>query len=325
VKLGEFLRDKLIFIVINLVTAGFSVTLLYAVRADLYFTLFVPSVFLIGCMAMLTVEYFSKRRYYKRLKDTLRELDEKRFLLEVIERPDSSEGQIWYGALKSATKAMNDAVARSELNSKEYREYIELWVHEIKTPLAGLKLALENSRNKALLLEADKVEGLVEQALFYARSGDVEADYSVRQVTLSKLVNTALKSDARYLIQQKVSVDLGDLSFRVLADSKWLVFVLRQVIENAVKYGGRKLEFTARAKGDRVVLEIRDDGVGIPPEDVERVFDKGFTGVNGRRFGRSTGLGLYLCQKLCQKLGVKLSLSSTVGQGTTVEMVFPTK
>jgi signal transduction histidine kinase len=325
VKFTDFLRDKLIFIVLSLMVAGFSAISLYAIDANFYFALFVPSLFLAGGVIALLIDYFDKQRYYARLLDAMAHLDRKHLLLEIIDPPETPEGYIWYEVLGAATKSMNDALARSSHDARAYREYVELWVHEIKTPLAGLKLSLENSRHKALLAEVDKIEGLVEQALFYARSGSVSNDYSVRLLKLSEPVSLALKTDARYLIQHKISVEIADLDLKALADPKWLVFVLRQLIENSVKYGSKQLVFSAHRQGRRVALEIRDNGVGIPPEDLDRVFDKGFTGANGRRLGKSTGLGLYLCKKLCDKLNIGLKLTSEVGSGTTVTMTFPTK
>jgi signal transduction histidine kinase len=220
---------------------------------------------------------------------------------------------------------MNDAVAQYGAEVKSHREYAEMWVHEIKTPLAGMKLTLENDKNKELLYELDKIERLIEQALYFVRSSNVEADYMIRKVTLSKMVNAVLRENARYLIQCKVSVELGKLSTRVLADPKWMVFILQQLIDNSVKYGSSKLEFDSVTKNQRVVLTMTDNGVGIPPEDLNRVFDKGFTGSNGRRFGKSTGFGLYLCQLLCHKMGLELELESELGRGTTVKIVFPAK
>jgi signal transduction histidine kinase len=309
--------------VLSLVGAGFCAFLLYAVNANLYFALFVPSVFLISCSVALITDYLQRNHYYKKLLSALENLDEKRFLLEIIEKPETPEGEIWYEVLKAATKSMNDAVARNDFSARSYREYIELWVHEVKTPLAGLKLALENKKDKELLAEADRIESLVEQALFYARSGGVEEDYLIRKIALSEMVNTVLKNSARYLIQQKVSIEIDNLSAKVLADPKWVVFVLRQLIENSVKYGAKKLVFDGYTKNRQVHLTLSDDGVGIPSEDLERVFEKGFTGANGRRFGKSTGLGLYLCKKLCRKMGLNIQLSSEVGKGTTVEIIFP--
>jgi signal transduction histidine kinase len=208
----------------------------------------------------------------------------------------------------------------------EYREYIELWVHEIKTPIAGAKLICENAgtaQERDFLEELDSIERFVEQALFYSRSGNVEGDYLIKQTDLASLVSGALKTAARRLIANRIRVRTGDLSCVVFTDAKWLDFILRQIIDNSVKYGCKKLEFYGRQNANSVSIFIQDDGAGIPDQDIGRVFDKGFTGENGRRFGRSTGLGLYLCGKLCAKLGLEISVASRPGEGARVEIVFP--
>jgi signal transduction histidine kinase len=116
---------------------------------------------------------------------------------------------------------------------------------------------------------------------------------------------------------------MGDLSFKVYTDVKWVSFILRQIINNSVKYGGENIEFFAVPREGGVSLMVRDDGIGIPEADLKRVFEKSFTGENGRLYGRSTGLGLYLCRKLCTKLGLSISASSRSGEGVTAEIVFP--
>jgi signal transduction histidine kinase len=163
----------------------------------------------------------------------------------------------------------------------------------------------------------------VEQALFYARSGNVEDDCMVRRVALAELLADTLKNRAKYLIARKIRVRMNNLTHTVFTDPKWLSFILWQLIDNAVKYGCKNIEFSGAQNDHSVSLFIRDDGVGISEKDIGRVFDKGFTGENGRRFGHSTGLGLYLCKKLCTKLGLGLSLSSAPGEGVVAEIVFP--
>jgi signal transduction histidine kinase len=326
-RFSSYLSDKLPIVVASLLCSGFTTFLLYAVDANLFFAMFVPSVFIASCSVALIIDFVNKRHYYRDLDDAINQLglEEKRFLMEVIERPTTLEGRIWYDALQAATWSMNGAVAQRDATAKSNREYAELWVHEVKTPLAGMKLTLENSKNKELLFELDKIERLIDQALYFARSGSLEADYLIRQVKLSEIVNSALRDNARYLIQRKVSVELGKLSAKVLADPKWVLFILQQLIDNSVKYGSKKLKFDCFRRNRHVTLTMTDDGVGIPPEDLGRVFDKGFTGANGRRFGKSTGLGLYLCHLLCKKLGLELALDSKLGQGTTVKLAFPVK
>jgi signal transduction histidine kinase len=271
----------------------------------------------------LLPEYFVKKHYYDELQNLLRQIDKPYLLQELIEYPDFIEGMILYDSLKTAGKSMNDEIAQYKTAFTEYREYVELWVHEIKTPIAGAKLIGENEHNKTALDTLDKIEGYVDQALYYARSNAVEKDYLLNPVRLSEPVGDALKSNSRFLIGHNIAIRTENLDFEVFTDSKWIAFIIRQLIDNAVKYGGKTLEFRGEQRTNGIALFVRDDGIGIPEQDVGRVFQKGFTGVNGREYGRSTGFGLYLCKKLCGKLGLGISLTSQRGEGTTVAIFFP--
>jgi signal transduction histidine kinase len=328
VSAGEFLRGRFFFLGLNLLPAAYFALLLHLLGAGPGPTIFLPGLLLALALISLVPEYWGKNRYYRELRNIVAQLDKKHLLAEVVERPDFGEGQILYETLRAAGKAMNDEIARYRLSAADYREYIELWVHEIKTPIAAARLVGENARNAAALAELAKIEFFVEQALFYARSETAEKDYLIRSVTLAELVSSVLKNNARFLIAHKISVRLDALETVVFTDGKWVAFILRQIIDNSVKYGCRALFFEGRRHENSVSLFVRDDGVGIPAQDIGRVCDKGFTGDNGRRFGRSTGLGLYLCQKLCRKLGLGLAFESpgpAGSMGTTVEIVFPLK
>jgi signal transduction histidine kinase len=322
-KIASFLRGKLLFIALCFFLSAFGALLLYTVHANLYFALFVPCFLFGGSVLALLPEYFTKNRYYRELRDATARLDRTYLLSEVVSAPDFYEGEILYETLKAVGKSANDEIAKHRLIATEYREYIELWVHEIKTPIAVAKLICENARNADAGAEIDKIERFVEQALFYARSGNVENDYLIRRIDLSELLRDTLKNGAKYLIGHKIRIRTERLSHTVFSDPKWLSFILWQLIDNAVKYGCRSIEFSGIQNDGSVSLFIRDDGVGIPEKDIGRVFDKGFTGENGRRFGRSTGLGLYLCKKLCAKLGLSLSLESAPGEGAVAKLVFP--
>jgi signal transduction histidine kinase len=321
--LGEYLREKMPFIIVSIVASAFAAFMLQIVRADRFFIFFVPGIFFAGILFALIPEYIAKYRYYREFEEILGGLDKRYLISEVAECPDFYEGRILYDALKLVGKSMNDEIAIYKRSSTEYREYIEMWVHEVKTPIAGLELICENKGNERALEEVQKIEGYVDQALFYSRSGDVEKDYMIKEIALSELVRHLLRNNSKYLISHKISVHLGNLAFSVRTDAKWVVFILRQLLDNSVKYGGKNLWFDAAHRDDGIVLIFRDDGIGIPEADVKRIFDKGFTGENGRRFGRSTGLGLYLCKKLCTKLGLSISADSRPGAGVTMEIVFP--
>ena len=213
---------------------------------------------------------------------------------------------------------------------EEYKEYIELWIHEIKIPIATSKMIIENNKSEAgrsIDEELDKVEDYIEQALYYARSNTVEKDYIIGKVELREIVNTAVIKNKNLLITNKVNLDLHGLDRWVYTDSKWMVFILNQIIQNAVKYGRNedsKLEIFAEEEKEKVILFVKDNGIGIKSSEICRVFEKGFTGENGRIIGKkSTGIGLYLCKKLCEKLEIGLELESEKGVGTKVAITFP--
>jgi signal transduction histidine kinase len=318
------MRGKLLYLTIVVFTTTITALLITAVfGVDWPFTLLTVGVLLAGSLFALVPEYLTKRRYYRDLEERLASLDRKHLIAAVLDYPDFEEGRILYEMLQVTGKSMNDEIARFSTEAQEYREYIEMWVHEIKTPIAGMKLLSENIRNGNLSAELDRVDSLVEQVLFYARSNAVEKDYQIRRTTLESVVTTALKSSARQLIAKKMRVQTTGLDLPVLTDAKWTVFILRQLIDNSVKYGASALEFSAEPSVGSVALLLSDDGIGIEEKDLDRIFDKGFTGENGRRFGKATGLGLYLCRKLCQKLGLGIDARSVIGEGTVVRIVFP--
>ena len=293
------------------------------VNATPFFTLFIPCIYFAGCFLTLAVEFIHKNSYYKTVHLALDELDQKCLLSEIIEEPTFYEGKMLYDILKISNKAMNDEIAKHRLSSAEYREYIELWVHEIKTPIAGAKLLSENIDNITLLDTLQRIDRYVEQALFYSRSNNVEKDFLIKQTKLTDLVNALLRKNAKYLIDNKISVNIAELGGIVFTDAKWIDFILWQILDNAIKYGAKEIKIYSKQTTNKMSLFICDNGIGISKQDIHRVFDKGFTGESGRNYAKATGLGLYLCRKLCLKLGLNISLKSEQEKGSTVEIVFP--
>ena len=195
---------------------------------------------------------------------------------------------------------------------------------------ATSKMVIENNKNaitKSIDEELDKVENYIEQALFYARSNTVEKDYYIRKVVLKEIVNESIKKNKSTLIQEKISIDIHDLDIEVNTDNKWIVFILNQIIQNSIKYRRKEnsaIEIYANQGKENVILYIKDNGIGIKQGEITRVFEKGFTGTNGRLSNKkSTGIGLYLCKKLCNKLGIGIELNSVQNEGTEVRLVFP--
>ena len=173
----------------------------------------------------------------------------------------------------------------------------------------------------------DKIENYTEQALFYARSNTVEKDYIIRKIELKDIVNASILKNKTQLIQNKISINTKELDRIVYTDSKWCIFIISQLLQNAIKYSkseNKQIEIYSEEKRENTVLHIKDNGIGINKKELTRVFEKGFTGENGRITGKkSTGIGLYLCQKLCKKLCIGIEIKSEKKLGTEVQLFFP--
>ncbi len=192
-------------------------------------------------------------------------------------------------------------------------------------------MIVENNKNettKSIDEELQKIENYVEQALYYARSNTVEKDYYIKECILKDIVNEVIHKNKTVLIGKKITINIHDLEIRVNTDSKWIIFILNQIIQNSIKYRKEnkqtEIQIYAIEKKENVILYIKDNGIGIKKGELTRVFEKGFTGTNGRILNKkSTGIGLYLCKKLCDKLGIAIELNSIENEGTEVKIVFP--
>ena len=193
-----------------------------------------------------------------------------------------------------------------------------MWVHQIKTPISAMRLILqddESERGRALSTELFRIERYVELVLSYLRLGGGSTDYMIRQVDVDNMLRQAVRKYAPLFIRGKVALELRETALHVLSDEKWLQLVVEQVLSNAVKYapGGHVKVWS---EGEQ--LFIQDDGVGIAAEDLPRIFERGFTGYNGRMDKRATGIGLYLSREICRKLGHTITVESELGKGTRV-------
>ena len=327
--LSALLKEKLPHLLGLVFVLLFTAALLFLLRVPPSATIFLCLVIALCVLLPLGGEIARKLRFYRDMEGRLDALNEKYLLAEVMVEPGFPEGEFLFSTARTMGSSMAEAVGDARRDMGEYREYIETWIHEVKTPIAAARLCLENHPGPLADSVEDslfQIEGYVEQALFYARSGAVDRDYAVRALPLNQAVSAALRRYARPLIEAGFRVELGELDAVVCSDGKWVEFILGQLISNSLKYrsSSPKLVFSQEVKRDGVVLSLLDNGPGIPPEDLPRVFDKGFTGANGRLLStRSTGLGLYLCKKLCARLGLGLSLSCPPGGGTLAALTFP--
>ena len=328
---GNFIKEKIINILLLLfVTLTIEVFLIIypiATFIRIYILVVIIASYFIGIL----IEYYTKNKFYKKFINILNELEEKYLINELINSPSFLEGRILKESLNEIDKSMIENINKYKYFQEEYKEYIELWIHEIKLPIAVSKMVIENNKNdatKSINEELNKVENYIEQALFYARSNTVEKDYYIRKSNLKEIVNESIRKNKNSLIQEKVNLNLHDLEKEVYTDSKWLVFILNQIIQNSVKYmkkdNKKDIEIYSINGKENVILYIRDNGIGIKKGEITRVFEKGFTGTNGRKSNKkSTGIGLYLCKKLCDKLGINIILNSKENDGTKIKLVFP--
>lgn len=325
-----FLREKastILLLLFGLITIEIF---LMAYNVGMFIKIYIPLIIIGLYMISIIIEYFKRKKFYDNLLKILEELDEKYLITEIIKTPNFLEGQIFKNSLEQIDKSMLENVNKYKYMTEDYKEYIELWIHEIKIQIATSKMVIENNKNaitKSIDEELDKVENYIEQALFYARSNTVEKDYYIRKVVLKEIVNESIKKNKSSLIQEKISIDIHDLEIEVNTDNKWIVFILNQIIQNSIKYRKKEnsvIEIYANQGKENVILYIKDNGIGIKQGEITRVFEKGFTGTNGRLSNKkSTGIGLYLCKKLCNKLGIGIELNSVQNEGTEVKLVFP--
>ena len=325
-----FLREKastILLLLFGLITIEIF---LMAYNVGMFIKIYIPLIIIGLYMISIIIEYFKRKKFYDNLLKMLEELDEKYLITEIIKTPNFLEGQIFKNSLEQIDKSMLENVNKYKYMTEDYKEYIELWIHEIKIPISASKMVIENNKNaitKSIDEELDKVENYIEQALFYARSNTVEKDYYIRKVVLKEIVNESIKKNKSSLIQEKISIDIHDLDIEVNTDNKWIVFILNQIIQNSIKYRKKEnsvIEMYANQGKENVILYIKDNGIGIKQGEITRVFEKGFTGTNGRLSNKkSTGIGLYLCKKLCNKLGIGIELNSEKDIGTEVRIIFP--
>lgn len=329
-KFSAYLADKALFLLCSVLFWLLFCFFLMVLGMGIPLLALISVLYILSVSVPLCIDYLRRRRFYQQAEQTMEQLENKNLLTELIRRPSFSEGQLFYDLMRDANKNMLEQINVYRYRQQDYREYIEMWVHEIKTPIASAKLTMENHPGPAsdsVAEDLDAIERFVEQALYVSRGDSVEKDYLLRKVALNEVVFAAVRRYAKLCISRHITVQTERLDGAVYTDGKWLEFILGQILINAIQYAPPKqgrIRIDACWHADSVVLSIVDNGPGIPLQDLPRLFEKGFTGHNGRQQNKkATGMGLYLCKTLCDKLGHGLQVYSTWGEGTEVRITFP--
>lgn len=271
--------------------------------------------------------FWKKKQFYDSFFEILNKLDQKYLVHEMDVVPNSFETKKLMEILYEVDKSMKEQIQKIYQTNQDFRDYIELWIHEIKIPLANLVLMTHNKENdeRKILKQLHRMEDYIEQVLYYVRSEMVEKDYFIQSYSLKKLVSSVVKKNKDAFIYGSVSLQMNEVTGEVLTDGKWLKFILNQIIANSLKYQKEKgafIEIRTKQMNQQTLLIIRDNGIGIKSSELARVFDKSFTESNGRGGASSTGMGLYLCKKLILKLRHEITITSKENEFTEVTIIF---
>ncbi len=326
-RLKDYIKDNIVNISIYLVTL--IILFLFFRILKLSTEAFICTYIILVLFGILifVYNYNRKNKFYNELTKQLGNLDKKYIITELLEKPDFLEGQIFYNSLYEINKTMNEEIKKYKLSLEEFKEYIEMWVHEVKLPLSSILLMTYKKDDISKVIEPTKrIENFVEQVIYYARSENAEKDYIIKECDLKEIVSKVIKKNKEIFILEKIEIKLEKLdNKKVLSDSKWLEFIINQIISNSLKYVDKEksiITISAVENEKNIILKIQDNGIGIPKSDIKKVFDKSFTGENGRKIQTSTGMGLYIAKQLSEKLGHKIEIESEQNKYTSVFITF---
>ena len=265
-------------------------------------------------------DFVNYRESYKKLKFL-----EKNILNDLEDLPKSLDIRIdyYHKIIEKLYEELEKLTQENRQKNTDMVDYYSMWVHQIKTPIAAMNFLLDNEEvdQKILQQELFKIERYVEMVLTYIRLDSISSDYVITKINLDEVVKDSVKKYATIFINKKIKLNYVSHETMVISDKKWLSFAFEQILGNSVKYSSAGGEITIETYENKLVIE--DNGMGIKEEDLPRIFEKGFTGFNGRYEKKSSGLGLYLCKKTLDKLGHHIEISSKAGEGTRIEITFP--
>lgn len=326
-KLGTFLKDKIMHILYIIIVVSVIWNLGYVFGVPKQYMIMVSGVIVLFVGLAYIIEYNKKSKFYNDLFAKLGQLEQKYLISEMLEEAQFLEGRILQETFYDINKSMIERINDIENSSIEFREYIEMWIHEVKLPISAMRLMNynENWDSNRQMHQIQKLNYYVEQILFYSRMDNAHKDFMLKETELETIINKVIINCKEILINNSIAIEKNNVDLQIITDGKWLEFIIGQIVNNSIKYmnnEGNKISFTTIDKQEKVQLVIEDKGIGISETDIHRVFDKTFTGENGRKVAASTGMGLYICKRLCDKLGHKVWIESQVNEYTKVYLEF---
>lgn len=322
-------QQRLTYILVSFI--GLSAACLYLKALKLSWRQIFPVFFV--CLAVIIIynilRYRKQRAYFHKMAVLVEQLDEKYLFPQIWKDAKTYEETAYLCLLRECTKSMLEQVEQGRRESREYQEWLESYVHDMKQPISVIKLIAERMRtedSRDMLFELETMNHLLEQVLYYGRGESTHTDFIFKKVNFVEILNECLSMNKQMLIQNGIRIEIPESVPVVYGDEKGLLFLLNQLVYNAVVYGSRQkpaITFSYDIQDNLLHFYIRDNGCGITAEDLPRVFEKGFTGKNGRKNLRSTGMGLYLCKKNADDMGIGLSIQSEENKYTEVRLSLP--
>lgn len=328
-KLSKYLKTNFLIILLFIVIIAIINLILISFKTNEQAIIGVTLTAIIGFILSTIYDFNRRKKFYSKFLNNLELLDKKYLITEMIEKPNFYEGEILYDALYEIDKSMAEEIKNYSLSLVDFKEYIEMWIHEVKLPLASLNLIVHNHKelsDKKIVEQLKRIDDDVEQVLYYVRSENAQKDYLIKETKISKVISNVAMKNKDILLENNINLEVEVGDKKVLTDSKWLEFIVNQIISNSIKYIKKGVEhyikITAKENEKSIILKIYDNGIGIKKSDIPKVFDKTFTGNNGRKIETSTGMGLYITKQLCKKLGHKVTIDSKENEYTEVSIFF---
>lgn len=326
-NVGDYLKQikiNIYLIIFILVTFNLNIIIDTRLSEVLSSLIYINSAILIGCTIFFIIGYYSYKKNYSDLFDYINNKKECNFknykLKEVIDKKLLENEDDIYN-LKKEIEEIND--------------YMTKWIHEIKIPIAVLEIINqrvkeleqinfnEASLYKQINVELKRIEGLVQQALYISKSGDYSSSFLIEEINLEKLIKEVVRKNKHLFIYNKIELKIGDLNGNILSDKKWIIHIIEQIITNSCKYTkkGGMIEIYTKRDENSTKLYIRDNGIGIKKEDINRIFDKGYVGQH-KEITKSTGMGLYISKKILNKLSHDISVDSKENEFCNICITF---
>lgn len=327
-KLKNYIIDHISLLLVMVFSFVFFLIflLLAGINKDivLFLALVYPGVFLVYFIC----HFLYTKRKYQNLEKTMDLLDKKYLIAEVTKKKGNFQQQFYMELVRRACKSMMDELNEQQWQNTEYKEFIDSWIHEVKTPITAIGLMCDNERNSLtdrIKLETKKVEMDIERMLYYSKSGETWKDYVIDRHLLCEIVESSIMKVYQIFIYNGVKIDVQLDKETVYTDAKWSSFIITQILLNCVQYKKEEslsIRIYAVKEKESTSLVIEDNGLGIKPNEIDHIFEKGYVGTNGRKNERSSGMGLYICNKLCKKLNIGLQAASEYGNYTKIILTF---